>query len=86
MKYKLDDPSLTESVSNDMLALPSKDTPLIVLAVAKVVAVSALPVTLPVIFPVNVLEAVILTPVVIQSLLAAFLIFNTLLDVSTHNW
>ena len=36
-----------------MLALPSKDTPFIVLAVAKVVAVSALPVTLPVTFPVK---------------------------------
>ena len=36
--------------------------------------------------PVNVLDAVILTPVVTQALSAAFLIFNTLLDVSTHNW
>ena len=93
MKYKLDEPSLTESVSNDMLALPSNDVPLIVLAVASVVAVSALPVTfpvrlpvtLPVILPVKVLDAVMLTPVVIQALFAAFLTFNTLLAVSTHN-
>ena len=64
-----------------MFAVPSKDAPLIVLAVSSAVAVAALPVML----PVKVLSAVILTPVVTQASLAAFLIFKTLLDVSTHN-
>ena len=81
VKYKLELPSATESVLNEMFALPLKLTPLIVLAVSKVVAVVALPVKA----PANVLDAVILIPVVIKAELAAFLIFNTLLDVSTHN-
>ena len=94
------------------LPLPSKEVEpvtspdsCIVLAVAKVVAVSALPVrspvtlpvilpvtlpvTLPVIFPVispvKVLDAVMLTPIVIHALLAAFLIFSKLLPVSTQS-
>ena len=33
VKYKLDDPSATESVLNEIFALPLKLTPLIVLAV-----------------------------------------------------
>ena len=81
VKYKFDEPSLTESVLNEIFALPSNDVPLIVLAVSKVVAVVALPVKA----PVNTLSAVILIPVVIKAELAAFLIFSRLLDVSTHN-
>ena len=38
------EPSLTESESNEILAVPSKDVPLIVLAFCKAVAVAALPV------------------------------------------
>ena len=44
-----------------------------------------LPVTSPVKLPINVLDAAMLTPVVIQALSSEFLIFNSLLDVSTHN-
>ena len=47
-----------------MLALPSNDWPAIVLAVARVVAVSALPVTSPVILPVNV-PAIAPVPVIV---------------------
>ena len=75
------DPSLTESVLNDMFAVPSKLTPFIVLAVANAVAVALLPV----ISPVKLLEAVILIPVVIQALFAEFLSFKTLLAVSTQS-
>ena len=77
---------------------PDRD---MVLAVASVVAVSAfpvkspvtfpvtlpvkLPVTSPVKLPVNTFDELMLTPNVIQSVLAAFLIFNRLFAVSTHN-
>ena len=64
-----------------MFAVPSKLTPLIVLAVANAVAVALLPV----ISPVKLFEAVILIPVVIQSLFAEFLSFKTLLAVSTQS-
>ena len=72
-----------------------------VLAVSNVVAVSALPVkspvtlpvtlsvtlpvTSPVQLPVRTLDELMLTPHVIRSVSAAFLSFETLLPVSTHN-
>ena len=58
------EPSLTESLSKDIFAEPSKEVPLIVLAVSNVVAVSALPVTSPVKAPSKVAATKVSEPTV----------------------
>ena len=81
VKYKFDDPSDTLSLLKEIFALPLKATPLMVLVLANIVAVGALPVM----SPVNKLLVVKLIPVVIQALLAEFLIFKTPLLSSIHH-
>ncbi len=68
-----------------ILALPSKLTPPIVLAVAKAVAVSALPVTSPVMFPSNVATMVAVLESV-TALASAADVVSTALNLSSPSF